>query len=89
MKLCILTDGLTENFGEMLDQVKSFGYEAVELATGNWSDAPHVDLACLLRKVLDRHFWMRLTGAGLLSARLTALETNWRRTKPVESTPKP
>lgn len=48
MRLSILTDGLDPCIDTMLQTIQSFGYEAVELATGNWSDAPHVDLDRLL-----------------------------------------
>lgn len=58
MKLSILTDGLTTDFEEMLDIVAGFGYQALELATGNWSDAPHVDLDGLLSSKKARTSFM-------------------------------
>lgn len=49
MQLCFNTDGLGGYPREkMLDIVAAHGYEAVEYACGNWSQAPHVDLDGLL-----------------------------------------
>ena len=45
MKLSIVTDSLGSlSFEAMLDQVESMGFEGIELCTGNWSRAPHLDL---------------------------------------------
>jgi len=49
MKLSIVTDSLGGlPFGDMLDLVASLGFEGLELCTGNWSRAPHLDLDDLL-----------------------------------------
>lgn len=49
MKLCLVTDSLASlGFEAMLDEVASLGFEGLELGTGNWSAAPHLDLEGLL-----------------------------------------
>ncbi|SJM71790.1 sugar phosphate isomerase/epimerase [Gulosibacter sp. 10] len=49
MQIGINTDGLaTLSLDEMLDAVRDLGIEYVELSTGNWSTAPHIDLDELL-----------------------------------------
>ncbi|MCD8349962.1 MAG: sugar phosphate isomerase/epimerase [Planctomycetaceae bacterium] len=49
MQLCFNTDGLGGYpRDEMLDIIAANGYEAAEFACGNWSQAPHIDLDCLL-----------------------------------------
>ena len=45
MRFCLNTDCLGYMpFEEMLDTVASLGYESIEIACGNWSKAPHIDL---------------------------------------------
>ena len=45
MKICLNTDGLQElSFEKMLDTAAEIGVESLEIATGNWSPAPHIDL---------------------------------------------
>ena len=58
MQLSILTDGLDPQWETMLDTVQRLGYQAVELATGNWSDAPHVDLDGLLASAVARETYL-------------------------------
>lgn len=49
MKLGIFTDGLLHlPFEAALDQIAALGIQAVEIGTGNFSPAPHCDLAKLL-----------------------------------------
>ena len=54
MILSILTDGLTSDRESMLDLVSGLGYKGLELATGNWSDSPHINLPLLLESVTER-----------------------------------
>jgi len=49
VKLCLVTDSLGSlGFEPMLDLAASLGFEGLELCTGNWSRAPHLDLEGLL-----------------------------------------
>lgn len=49
MKIGLVSDSLAHlPFHDMLDTAKNLGIEGVEIATGNWSSAPHIDLAGLL-----------------------------------------
>lgn len=55
MKLAITTDSLsTLNFDEMLAYCEELGIEGLEIGTGNWSPAPHLDLDKLLQSELER-----------------------------------
>lgn len=55
MRLCFVTDGLGYMpFEEMLDTSKALGFESLELACGNWSNAPHVDLNGLIESKSNR-----------------------------------
>src|SRR5258707_13495138 len=50
MKLGIFTDGLLHlAFEPALDKIAALGIQAVEIGTGNFSPAPHCDMATLLR----------------------------------------
>ena len=45
MQLSLVTDSLGRlGFEEMLDKAVALGFEGLELCTGNWSQAPHVNL---------------------------------------------
>lgn len=45
MKLCLNTDGLAHlPIVEMLKTAADIGVESLEIACGNWSEAPHIDL---------------------------------------------
>ena len=49
MKIGMVTDSLADlAFEEMLDVAAELGVVGVELNTGNWSTAPHADLARLV-----------------------------------------
>ena len=49
MRFCLNTDCLGYMpFEEMLDTVAALGYESIEIACGNWSKAPHIDLDAML-----------------------------------------
>lgn len=59
MKLCFNTDGLGYMpFEEMLDTLAQLGYEAVEIACGNWSKAPHINLDEMLASETARKNFM-------------------------------
>ena len=45
-------------FEEMLDTVASLGYESIEIACGNWSKAPHIDLDAMLESEQTRKSFM-------------------------------
>jgi len=50
-----MTDSLGYlSFEEMLHTSKSLGYESLEIGTGNWSSAPHMDIDTLLESALKR-----------------------------------
>src|SRR4029078_7136842 len=49
MKIGLITDSLGHlSFEEALDVAQRLGLHSVEVATGNWSEAPHIDLAAML-----------------------------------------
>lgn len=49
MKIGLVSDSLAHlPLPQMLDAAKALGIEGLELATGNWSSAPHLDLQRLL-----------------------------------------
>lgn len=55
MRLCFVSDGLGYMpLAEMLDTCASLGFESLEFACGNWSQAPHVDLDGLLDSSIKR-----------------------------------
>ncbi|MEP2530702.1 hypothetical protein [Shimia sp.] len=62
MKLSLVSDSLANlPFEKMLDAAQAHGISGVEVNTGNWSSAPHVDLTGLLaskkaRKAFLDHF---------------------------------
>ena len=59
MRLCCVTDVLGDMpFTEMLDTLKGLGYESVEIACGNWSKAPHMDLDGMLESAAARQKYM-------------------------------
>lgn len=59
MRLCFNTDGLSAMpFEEMLDTCASLGFESVEIACGNWSKAPHLQLDELLKSADARKKFM-------------------------------
>ena len=72
MNIGLFTDGLRDMpFEAMLDWCAAHGLETVETGTGNFSDAPHCDLARLLESEAARaEFLGAIAGRGL---RLSAL----------------
>ena len=82
MELGIVTDSLAHlPLEEMLDTVASLGISSIELPTGGWSSAPHLDLDLLLSDAAARD---RFTGAvaerGLT---ISALNINGNQLHPV------
>lgn len=67
MRLGLITDGLAAlGLDEVLDFAADAGIECLELGTGNWSSAPHVDLDHLLESSNARHKLLdRVTGRGM------------------------
>ena len=58
MKLAIKTCTLALPFEEMLDFCVEQGVSAVEIGTGNWSSAPHMDLDAMLDSETVRTRWL-------------------------------
>ena len=59
MRFCLNTDCLGYMpFEEMLDTVAALGYESIEIACGNWSKAPHIDLDAMLASKETRKNYM-------------------------------
>ena len=59
MRLCLNTDCLGYMpFEEMLDTVAGLGYESIEIACGNWSKAPHINLDEMLESEQARKNYM-------------------------------
>ena len=58
MKLAIKTCTLDLPFEEMLDFCAAQRVDALEIATGNWSAAPHIDLDAMLDSAAARERWM-------------------------------
>jgi sugar phosphate isomerase/epimerase len=55
MRLSLVTDCLGYmSIEEMADTAVSLGYESLEMACGNWSEAPHVDLHGILESAIQR-----------------------------------
>lgn len=55
MRLSYIPDSLGYmGLEDMLDTVKSLGVDAIELTTGNWSSAPHIDLQKIVTNAEER-----------------------------------
>ena len=67
MKIGMLTDSLPHHsFDAMLDASAELGLECLEFATGNWSNAPHLNLDELLDSLPARQdFMAKITAHGL------------------------
>lgn len=67
MKIGMITDSVGDlDFDEMLAVAQRLGLDALEFACGNWSSAPHLNLAELLASEPKRHeFRRRLSDHGL------------------------
>lgn len=68
MRFCLNTDCLGYMpFEGMLDTVAELGYESIEIACGNWSKAPHIDLDAMLASEETRKNYMdAITKRGLV-----------------------
>ncbi|WP_111765821.1 sugar phosphate isomerase/epimerase family protein [Nakamurella deserti] len=82
MKIGLITDSVSHlPFTEVLDLAQRLGLSSVEVATGNWSTAPHADLAALVRSSAAREEFL-----GQIAARdvtLSALNANGNQLHPV------
>lgn len=66
MKLAIKTCTLDMSFDDMLKFCKDQGIEALEIGTGNWSGAPHIDLDKVVENESARNEWYgKIKDAGL------------------------
>jgi sugar phosphate isomerase/epimerase len=83
MQIGLITDGLGRlPLPEVLDVVVEAGLTCVEVATGNWSEAPHADLAALTASATAREeFLGSITSRGLM---LSALNANGNQLHPVD-----
>ena len=83
MKVGLITDGLGRlPLPEVLDMTVEAGLSCVEVATGNWSEAPHADLPALKRSAGAREeFLGSITSRGLT---LSALNANGNQLHPVD-----
>lgn len=82
MQIGLLTDSLgTKSLDEVLDTTADLGLQTVEFATGNWSGAPHVDLARLVQSSTARDELLRAVESRGL--RLSAFNANGNQLHPV------
>ena len=58
MKLAIKTCTLDMPYEQMLDFCAEQGIRALEIGTGNWSSAPHIDLDTMLTSAPARQRWL-------------------------------
>ena len=74
MKIGLITDSVSHlPFEAALDLAQHLGLSSVEVATGNWSEAPHADLAALVSSEGARgEFIGKITSRGLALSALTA-----------------
>ncbi|MDX8468282.1 sugar phosphate isomerase/epimerase [Mesorhizobium sp. VK23B] len=72
MKIGMITDSLGNlSFDEMLRASAELGLETLEFACGNWSSAPHIDLAAMLDNAATRaEFVAKVRDHGLTIAAL-------------------
>ena len=85
MRLSVKTCTLALPYEEMLDFCVKQGVKAVEIGTGNWSGAPHMDLESMLASADKRARWIgELEQRGLVLCALNcsgnplAYEKDWR-----------
>jgi sugar phosphate isomerase/epimerase len=83
MKIGMVSDSLAQlPFEAMLDAARDLGVEGIEVNTGNWSSAPHLDLEGLLGSPSARQgFLAALEARGLT---LIALNANGNQLHPTE-----
>lgn len=81
MQLGLLTDSLSGPLDAVLDTVAELGLDTVEIATGNWSEAPHANLADLVSNESARNALQnQVTSRGLT---ISALNANGNQLHPV------
>lgn len=82
MELGMITDSLsTRDFDDVLRIAADLGLDSIEIPTGNWSEAPHVELDLLLESSLARaEYRDRVAAHGL---RISALNANGNQLHPV------
>ncbi|MFC4235849.1 sugar phosphate isomerase/epimerase family protein [Thalassospira xianhensis] len=83
MKIGIVSDSLSNQpFETALDTIAGMGIEGVEINTGNWSSAPHMDLdAMLASSDARKRFMNAITSRGLS---LIALNCNGNQLHPTD-----
>lgn len=83
MKIGIVSDSLANlSFEACLDAVAELGIEGVEVNTGNWSSAPHLDLDRLVESAGARREFLRAFEQRGLT--LAALNANGNQLHPVD-----
>ncbi len=83
MRIGIVSDSLAHlPFEEMLDAAAGLGIEGVEVNTGNWSTAPHLDLAGLLADAGARRAFLEAFARRDLE--LIALNANGNQLHPTD-----
>ena len=83
MKIGMVSDSLAHlPFEAMLDAARALGVEGIEVNTGNWSAAPHLDLAGLLGSASARRAFLSAFEARGLT--LIALNANGNQLHPTE-----
>lgn len=84
MRLCLNTDGLGHlSFEEMVKTSAEIGIESLEIACGNWSSAPHMDLDGMLVSQTARDKYMdTIRSHGLV---LEALNCSGNQLEPNET----
>ena len=68
MKLAIKTCTLDMPYEDMLDFCAAQGISGLEIGTGNWSAAPHIDPLCVLLPVLPLDHAVPRSGGGAWSS---------------------
>ncbi|WP_199897544.1 hypothetical protein [Asaia platycodi] len=74
MKIGFVSDSLGAlSFDQMLDQAAALGVSGVEINTGGWSQAPHIDLPQLRQSLPPAEAFCKLSrAAGSRSLRSTS-----------------
>ncbi|WP_345471825.1 sugar phosphate isomerase/epimerase [Glutamicibacter ectropisis] len=82
MEIGLITDSLSSrSLEEVLGIAADLGLSSLELPTGNWSEAPHLNLDALLEDDAERQAFMaKIAGAGL---GISALNANGNQLHPV------
>ena len=83
MKIAMVSDSLDHlPLDDMLDAAKSLGIEGIEINSGNWSAAPHLDMAKLLASApAQKAFLKKFSDRGL---ELIALNANGNQLHPTD-----